>query len=80
MASRWPALPYEDWSERSFDAVRIGYATWDAGWSRPQRLHPAYVATDLTLVPRTDGSLMLAFYGTTKPTDRSGQMMYSELR
>ena len=73
---------YEDWSEGSFSAVRMGYATWDGGWSRPQRLHPSYVATDLTLVPRRDGSLMLAFYGTSgRPNDPSGwAMRYSEPR
>jgi hypothetical protein len=73
---------YEDWEEKSFEAVRIGYATWDREWSPPQRLHPAFASWNLALVPRTDGSLMLAFHGTMgKPTDRSGSaMMYSELR
>lgn len=75
-------VAYEDWNERSFDAVRIGYATWDGAWSRPQRLHPEYIAGYLALVPRVDGSLMLAFLGRMeKANDRSGwEMMFSELR
>ena len=75
-------VAYEDWSERSFHAVRIGHATWDGGWSRPQRLHPTYTAGNLALVARPDGSLMLGFLGTaTKSNDPTAwAMMYSELR
>lgn len=73
---------YEDWNSFSFGAVRIGYATWDHAWSRPQLLHPEYVASNLTLFRKPDGSLMLAFLGTSgKPKDTSGwAMMYSDLR
>lgn len=72
---------YEDWSE-GMSAVRIGYASWDGEWSAPQRLHPAYTAGELALAPGMDGTLLLAFFGTTgKVTDRDGLgMMYSELR
>ena len=73
---------FEDWSEGSFNAVRIGHATWEESWSRPQRLHPSYIGTDLTLVPRTDGSVLLAFYGApANPNDSTDWVtMYSELR
>jgi hypothetical protein len=72
---------YEDWSDGNVDAVHIGYAVWEGKWSPAQRLHPAYTAGNLTLLPRLDGSLMVAFLGSTTPTDRSTwAMMYSELR
>ncbi|HEY9230214.1 MAG TPA: hypothetical protein VIP11_26410, partial [Gemmatimonadaceae bacterium] len=73
---------YEDWSERSMNAVRIGYANWAGRWSMPQRLHRAYTAGELALASRSDDTLLLAFLGTTgKATDRDGwAMMYSELR
>jgi hypothetical protein len=73
---------YEDWNTFSSGAVRIGYARWDHGWSRPQLLHPEYIASNLTLFRKPDGSLTLAFLGTSgKAEDTSGwAMMYSDLR
>lgn len=71
---------YEDWNEGSFDAVRIGHAIWDGRWSRPQRLHPAYVAGNLALIARRDSSLMLGFLATSKANGLSKwTMMYSQL-
>lgn len=75
-------VAYEDWNDGSFNRVKIGYATWLNGWSRPQRVHTAYLATDLALASGTDGSMFLAFWGTNdNPLQREGwAMMYSELR
>ncbi|MFL5613551.1 MAG: hypothetical protein ACJ796_07825 [Gemmatimonadaceae bacterium] len=75
-------VTFEDWSAGSFNAVRIGYATWDESWSGPQALLPSYIGTDLTLVPRVDGSMALAFYGAEGKPNGSADwaMMYSELR
>jgi len=72
---------YEDWSG-GMDAVRIGYATWDGVWSKPQRLFPTYTAGELALARRTNGSLMLAFLGSNSVvTDKNPeQMMFAELR
>jgi hypothetical protein len=72
---------YEDW-EDGMNAVRIGYASWDGAWSKPQRIHPTYTAGELALFSRVDGTLLLAFLGTTgSATDRDGwAMRYSEFR
>lgn len=72
---------YEDWREGSA-YVRLGYATWDSRWSKPQPLHPGYIAAEAALHRRADGALFLAFLGTHgRPEDRRGwEMFYSEFR
>jgi hypothetical protein len=72
---------YEDWGDGP-NAVRVGHAVWDDGWSSPQRLHPDYIATDFSLLTRADHSLSLAFLGTRgEPSDRTQwAMMISNLQ
>jgi hypothetical protein len=55
---------------------------WDGHWSDQQQLHPEYVATDLTLVPKADGSLALVITGARGAPGKGNRVetMYSELR
>lgn len=63
---------YQDW-RKGPEEPRLAYAYWNAGWSAPQSLFPAYRASEAVLGKDSGGKLLLLFLGQQAATkDSSG--------